>query len=658
MGEVSLLLVHLLIALILTGSAYAEDNPARQREMFQQARQAIEDGQHEAADKLVSQLDDYLLYPYLRYWQMSADLSKADNKAIDAFLQQYAEIPVTDDLRTRWLFHLARNKRSKEFLAYDNGSRNRELTCYRHIAQLDNGNKSAAWKGAKRLWLVGHSQHRACDPLFEAWEKAGGITPELRWQRVELSMNNGQTGLARYLAKSLDKAQQDKLELWRRIYTDPMRIERTEALKKDTAFNRKIIVQGLVRLANRQHAQAAPLWGRIEPHYKFSQAERNEINRALGLNYAFDGDSQALKWFEALPASARDLTVRSWAARAALRNLQWQAALDWISGMPERERNGEDWRYWQARAHEALGNKKEAATLYRLVGTERSYYGFLAADRNGDNYNLSHAPLQVDEALLTKLRQNTALQRALELHQLGLYNEARSEWGSAIAKLSQKERLAAGKLADQQQWHDRALITLAKANHFDDLDIRFPLIHMENFTQAAEGNKLDPSWVLAVARQESALVPDARSSVGALGLMQLMPETGLNIARQLKTPLTSKSELLQPETNIRLGSYYLRQVLDRFNDNTVLATAAYNAGPHRVDEWQPEQEKLDADIWVDTIPFYETRQYLRRVFAYTVFYDRRLHETPGRLDQRMPPVIHPQLDNECTKCPATAKDKS
>ncbi|MDH5784344.1 MAG: transglycosylase SLT domain-containing protein [Chromatiales bacterium] len=635
MKSFSALLGALLISIGANGQA--NDGHA-ERVLFLETKKALEQGNYEVFGRNIQQLKDYPLYPYLIYWKLRDRLGEQPPATIEAFLTSYDTLPIASHLRGAWLKRLADEKRWPEFLHFYRGG-STVMQCRLHTAQLHTGDKKSAWAGAEKLWLSGKSQPDACDDLFQAWERGGGITPALRWQRVELAMHQGNTSLARHLAKGLSGDDRETVTLWRRVYNDPTLIERSDQIKKDSARHRHIVAHGLQRLARRDAARAAKLWNKVSGKYRFSTAQNNEINRAIARNFAYDGDSRGLIWYAQITPESVTQHDRTWATRLALRQSNWRAARTWIESMPVTERQSVDWQYWQARINEQLGEQQQAEHLYHTVSGDRGYYGFLAADQIDGEYNLDHQPVDVDPAAIKALKQTPGMVRAHELYMLLLTKEARLEWESAVARMNKEEILVAGKLADEWKWYDTALLTLAKARYFSDLDIRFPLAHSGTVTREAETRDLDPSWVYAVARQESAMMPDARSPAGAMGLMQLMPSTGKAVAKRLNYPISDTEQLLVPDINIRLGAAYLRQVLDRFN-NPVLATAAYNAGPHRVDKWFPEDGHVDADIWIENMPFNETRKYVRRVMAYSVFYDQRLDKPITRLQERMPAVGH------------------
>ena len=310
--------------------------------------------------------------------------------------------------------------------------------------------------------------------------------------------------------------------------------------------------------------------------------------------------------------------------------------LNWLDRLPDSHIDEDRWQYWRARSLEMTGKKEQAQVIYETISSERSFYGFLAADKLGKDYSLNNEQLDIDPELEKSVADMPAIQRASELFQLKRYLDARREWYATTRLFDENELQAAAKIAHSWNWHDRAIIALSKAKSWNDLQIRFPVKHQDQVYKNAERSEIDPAWIYAMMRQESAFMPDAISPVGARGLMQLMPATAKSVARKLKQKYPSKYELLQPEKNIRLGTAYLKEVYQRF-ENPVLAIAAYNAGPHRVKRWLPEAD-MPADIWIELVPFKETRNYLKNVLAYTVIYAEKLDEKDIRMKQRMPSI--------------------
>jgi soluble lytic murein transglycosylase len=296
--------------------------------------------------------------------------------------------------------------------------------------------------------------------------------------------------------------------------------------------------------------------------------------------------------------------------------------------LPQEEQHTERWRYWRARALEATGRLEEARAVFLLNADSRGYYGFLSADRAGMGYHFDHHPINVSAKDLSSIEKIPAIERARELYALNRIVDARREWNHALQQLDKPQKLAAAQLAHDWNWHDRAIITFAQAQYWDDLEKRFPLAHQELVISQSNQQRINPAWAFAIIRQESAFTNDARSHAGAMGLMQLLPRTARQIARSLRIRF-HRNDLLNANTNLKLGINYLKTVKDKFKGNNVLATAAYNAGHNRV---------RPADIWIENVPFDETRNYLKRVMTYTVIYERRLGKRPTPLLERMLPI--------------------
>jgi soluble lytic murein transglycosylase len=290
-------------------------------------------------------------------------------------------------------------------------------------------------------------------------------------------------------------------------------------------------------------------------------------------------------------------------------------------------------------ALEKTDRRIQAMDEFGQLAKLRDYHGFLAADFLRWPYEMSNQPVGYTEAALGSLAQQPGFVRARELYRAELYTDARREWEQAIKGLSDADLKLAAVLASRWGWHDRAILTVARSRDYDDLALRFPLSFAEDVQRQARNYQLDAGHVYAVIRQESAFNKDARSHAGAMGLMQLMPKTGRVTARKYDIPLASTRNLFEPDKNISIGSAYLKQVMDQYDNNIVLASAAYNAGPHRVRRWLPETESRDAASWIALIPFRETRTYVQRVLAYAAIYDWRMQQKITPLHEHMPRVM-------------------
>ncbi|MGD2083616.1 MAG: transglycosylase SLT domain-containing protein [Chromatiales bacterium] len=635
---VGLLAALLGLTALAGGVATASDPLASQRARFVEAERALAAGRDADLATLRASLKDYPLYPYLEYEALKRSLRSAAPAEVRRFLETYADTPLAGRLRSAWLSRLARDGRWKSYVAFYEPTDSVVPRCRWLQALIETGRSGEAFAAVPEIWLHGRSRPKECDPALDAWRAAGRLTPELTWQRIELAFQAGEWRLARYLKRFLGPEDRRWAELWLDAHRDPdLLTRRPQAFSGDHPMRNAILEHGLERLADRDPEAALHAWESIDARFDFDSLESTRITRYLTLALAREHHPRALDYLERIEPCSDDLRLHETRIRTALGAGDWGATLSWIEALPPEARDEERWRYWRARALEMLGHRSEAADLYRSLARERSYYGFLAADRAGLEYRLDDIPVPVEPATLQTIAGRPGLRRARELRLLDRLGDARTEWQWAIRDMAAPELKAAAKLAQSWGWHDRAIFTLARTGYWDDLELRFPLEHRADIESLARTASLDPAWVYAVVRQESAFIRDARSGAGALGLMQLMPSTAGYVARKLGERPPGRFDLLDPQINIRLGSTYLKRVYDRLGGHPVLATAAYNAGPRRVESWLPAG-RLDADVWIELIPFRETRRYVQRVLTYTAIYEHRLGRAPERLSERMRPV--------------------
>jgi len=627
------------LLLLALPNAYGSDSLSTQRTNFIAAEKFLSQGKLSRYRKLKASLETYPLYPYLEYKELRRRLHKQKKNRIQRFLTQYADTPLAKRLRRTWLDHLAKRGRWQTYLEFYKPTKNVKRQCRYLHALYNSGKKEEALDQVAALWLYKKSQPKACNPIFKAWQNAGMQTEQLTWQRIQLAMAARQTSLVKYLRQFLPAEEQKWVDRWLRVHRKPQVILSSKTFAKEHTYRNAILMHGIKRLARKDGTAALHAWKLLQKRYTFSDEQRPEVERSLAYALLRDKHPESLIFLTQIEPAPDDEALREARIRAALDAHNWSTALVWLNALPEEQRTSEGWMYWRARTLEELGRTEEAKQIFRKVARERSYYGFLAADRMGLSYHLANIPLQVDTAMQQKMLARGAIARAKELHTLGRLIEARREWEFVTRDMNQDELQVAAKLAESWGWHDRAIFSLARTGYWDDLDLRFPLKYKRHIEKQASSNKLETAWVFAVVRQESAFIRDARSGAGALGLMQLMPRTARQVSKRLtgRSLRSLSSLLLKPELNIQLGSAYLRHVFDRLDQHQVLATAAYNAGPHRVTKWLPEKD-MPADLWVETVPFKETRLYLQRVLSYTVIYEQQLGHKPKRLEYRMPSV--------------------
>ncbi|VAW92233.1 Soluble lytic murein transglycosylase precursor [hydrothermal vent metagenome] len=639
--------LSLLALMVLSAPAFAYSDAQKiltQRYQYEAAQRALRLGHNKTYRRLEQKLRAYPLHSYLKLNEYTRGLRHLPTSKIKDFINENAGTPVSIRLRHRWLNSLARRGRWQIFINNYYPNNDRRMQCYFATALLKTKQTSSAYAVLEGLWLTKKSLPKQCDSPIRQWYKSGQLSKALIWQRIHLTMRGGRARLARYLARHyLPKNERFWVKMWSKIRRNPEYIIKAHAYFPEKArpeMLRWMIADGLARMARKDPPQAAKLWQKLKPVYNFTADERERILRRLSIALLKENTDEARGWIVKLDVDLVDDKLSSWHVMTAVRDQDWASALDWINRLSPELQQKPKWFYWRARALEAVGELDEARSYYLVNTDSRNYYGFLAADRIGQVYRLSHRPVNFSTKAMDKLEQIPAILRARELLALKRAADARREWNYAVARMSYPQMLTAARLASEWQWPDRAIQTLAQAKYWDDLELRFPLTHQALVINQAQKQNINPAWAFAVIRQESAFTPDAKSHAGALGLMQLMPRTARQVARRLRLRMRSTQKaLLNINTNVRLGVSYLKRVADRYNGHPVLATAAYNAGTSRVKSWLPEVgTSLPADLWVEMVPFNETRKYLKRVLTYTVIYEKRLGLPSSTLLERMQPI--------------------
>ncbi|GAB6041811.1 transglycosylase SLT domain-containing protein [Endothiovibrio diazotrophicus] len=635
----SLLLAALIATLTaLPAPAAVAGTPSlqAQRQAFLDARRAVKRGQMKRFHQLSRGLEGYLLYPYLRYEELRRNLAAAKTKEIAAFLEAHDGEAVAILLRRHWLDHLAKSKRWKAYLAFYRPDYSATRHCHYLEARLRSGKTDGLWQEVEETWLVGKSQPNACDPAFDAWRAAGGMTREQVLKRIQLAMDHRRLSLVTYLAKLLPKKEAAWVHRWQRLHRNPDKELDKLTAGADPEWRARLFAYGVKRLAIRDEEKALEVWRKRAGEFALSDELKAATERSLGLRLAYRHHPQADEVLAGLPGA--DDETRQWRIANHIWHHEWPELLGALDALPEEEAKEDRWRYWRARAMEGIGNHAEAQRLYAAAAAGNGYYSFLAAEHAGQSPQVHNEPLPVQPWVLDQLAKQPAMQRARELFELNLSSDADREWYYFTKDLDVETKRAAAKLAERWGWHHRAILTVARTGHLDDLELRFPTPYREPILNSAKQAKLDPAMVYALIRQESAFKRDARSPVGALGLMQLMPATAKRTGQLIKRPVRSNWEILDASTNIRLGTSHLNHLMHQYNDNRIFTAVAYNAGPHRIRKWLPEDEAQPADAWIEGVPFDETRGYIKRILSYTLIYEWRLGRPLTPLSKHMPEI--------------------
>ncbi|MBI5331556.1 MAG: lytic transglycosylase domain-containing protein [Betaproteobacteria bacterium] len=602
---------------------------------FLRAREAYQKGRMEAFDKAADKVPErHPLTPYLDYWRLKLQNTPAA-KARD-FIERHPDSPLANALRAELAREQGRRENWTGFrdLYRTVTAPDQELQCLELRARLVE-NERAAEVEAMTLWRTSRDLPSACDPIFAALAERGVLTLEERLLRLRLALDAGNLRLARELDARLPEEQRMSAGA---LGQAAKHAGELVAEPSDQRGQREAALYALTTLAKSDPAEAAALWEKHQARY--SENEQRYGWGQIAMHAARKHDPQALAWFTRAGASQSDLQAQ-WRARANLRAGRWLEVFNAIEAMSPPLREEAVWRYWKARALKAMNASYPANMLFARLSQEISYYGLLATEELPPRVESRPADHRVTPDELKAAQEHPGLTRALLLREYGDHANALAEWAYALRGMDDRKLLAAAELALREKWHDRAIVTASQTRELHSLDLRFISPFRDLATAYAQENNLDEAWVYGLMRQESRFVEHARSVVGARGLMQIMPGTAKWIAKQLGLSRNAHAKVGEPETNIRFGTYYLKRIYESLSQSPVLASAGYNAGPLRARKWQADTA-LEGAVYVESIPFSETREYVKKVLANAMYYRTRFGGETRPLKDRLG-VIPPRV---------------
>jgi soluble lytic murein transglycosylase len=634
-------LVWLLAAFlsVFSGSIPASGNmTVTDLEQFKSAWDAAGRGDHASFRQIKNTLQDYVLYPYLQYEDYRNRRATVPADEMSEFLETHQDWAFSAGLRRAWLKSLAKKGRWADLVAHSEGVGDTVLRCQRARGQIILKQTDGVLAEAQNLWTVGKSQPDECDPVFAWLIKNDGIPESLAWERIQLAMVAGNRHMVIYLARFVPGDHRRWLEDWQKLNrTGYSRLEKARSWP-DNEITRMITAVSLQRLARKDAGMAARKFQMLEGHFSWGDERSAALLRDIALYSAVGLEDDTGIQMARVPAVYRDSQLLEWWARFLLSRQDWTGLATIIGQLPEDTRNDDRWQYWLAQAKLRTGQQETSSESLRELAGKANYYGFLAADELGLAYNI--CPLQPDIAAveIERIASLDDFQRALELRKAGLDNWAIGEWSLATRRLPVAELKVAAALAHREAWYDRAIFALGNSGDLRFYEWRFPLIWEEEIRREATARKLDPAWVYGTIRSESAMVETARSSANALGLMQVMPATGKRVANKHGLAWQGSAQLKTTAGNLPIGTAYMSDLLQDFRNNPVLVSGAYNAGPNAVRRWLDTRPLGEAAIWVETLPYFETRDYIPRVLAFTTLYDWRMGGKVKRVSVRMPHI--------------------
>ena len=621
------LLCACLIVVASTAGAAEEDPYAAGRAAFMSARAAVVLLPTEPAGGDPPLLRQYPLYPYLVAARLSRQLELALPAAaatgsatlplddeIAAFLAQQSDQPAGRVLRSEWLESLATRRLWSRFLgAYDAGRDTQvSLRCRAFTARIALGDTAGLQDAVRETWLAPTSLPNECNAPFDWWAARGGPGPELSERRARLALDAGESALARHLAKSTPAAASLPLLQWAALIERPGPEIAALIANPGRPVEAAALLDGWQRFSRANATDAATTLARLVAARQLDTRQVSRYALAVALGLAWSRLPGALEFFDQVQPVDFDERAHEWHVRAAIWAGDWARAATAVAAMPEPLRNQSRWRYWSARANEQLGNKDAALAAYQLVLPTDNWYAIHAAARLDARNKPTLEPLRIDDAEIALVASEPAFVRTRELRLADMPAEATAEWRAAYDELTPARQVPAIGLAARWGWHLQAIAAAARLGLFNDYELLYPRPYDYDVNAAAKRTRLDVDLIYAIIRQESLYEPTAGSSAGAVGLMQLLPSTARITARRAGLPVPTRAQLELPAINIPLGTAYLADLLARFGGDTALATGGYNAGPNAVGRWLPDEQK-DLDVWVENIPYNETRTYVQRV---------------------------------------------
>jgi soluble lytic murein transglycosylase len=662
--SIRLFLLMILAAAPMAGRVAAATVPnptelSRQREQFPLVWEAAKRGPDDSWRRLAPGLESYPLFPYLELAALQHRLTQARFAEVEKFIAAWPDSLPAQIARDDFLLELARRSDWKGFLALaPETPRGKELQCDRLQAHLALGKPLDFERDVKPLWTSAVALPAACDGIVRWARDHGKLTPAVVWERIELAARAGTGGLVAALAPLLDGAERTAAERIALALSDPGKALDDAAAWPDAPRTRAAVTLAFERLARRNSELAETHWARLQTRFKLDPEQRGRVLRAVATYRATSYAPDALARLEALPAEFADDATREWRVRVALAAGDFAATLKALDALAPAQQADARWRYLRARVLVKLDRQADAAPLFGAVAQEANFHGFLAADWLQQPYAICPGAEIEAGGDDDELQRNPSLARAFEFFELDRLPEARREWDFALASLDATQRRGAADLASERGWYDRAVYTLNQGSDLRLYTLRFPLARRDQIVRAARSAGIDPAWAYAIIRAESAWTSDAHSSADAWGLMQLLPGTAAQLARATKLRYGGARDLLDPDTNITLGTRYLANMAQHYDGSPWLASAAYNAGVDPVGRWIVARDALEPDFFIETIPYKETREYVARVLAFSLIYDWRMNGTVVPLSAKLPRIgqayAPPRADapRKAVVCPA------
>ena len=599
------------------------------------AKDAVQRGDRAKLAKQLEAVRGHELEPYVEYWLLRLRLEEAGADELRDFLARQPGSYLADKLRGEWLKVLGKRR---EWDAFDAEypplvQNDQEITCYALQNRLRLADLGAL-EEARPLWFVAADLPEACMPLMEQLIADMRLTVDDLWERLRRLLEAKKLGAAKAVTAYLPANQAPSSRTLDAIADKPMRhLALLPSGFAASRLGREMALFAVQRTARIDPLQAAQQWEGIKD--RFSAADRGYIYAQLGWQGALRHLPEAIDWYAKAGNAPLSEEQAAWKARAGLRALDWVLVREAIEQMPKAMQAKPNWTYWLGRADEALGRKEEARALYQRIAGQPNFYGNLADDELGRPIMPPPRALKPAREDIDAVAALPGIRRAMALFRTDMRVEGVREWNWALRGMDDARLLAAAELAHRNEIYDRAINTADRTLALHDYSMRYLAPFREHVEPKAKALQLDAGWVYGLMRQESRFITNAKSVVGAKGLMQLMPKTASWVAKKIGLKDYHPGRTVDTDVNVTLGTNYLKMVLDELDSHPVLASAAYNAGPGRARKWRDATRPLEGAIYAETIPFNETRDYVRKVMSNAVYYAALFDGQPQSLKSRL-----------------------
>lgn len=615
---------------LLLYSSLALSQTDQQRKLFRTLYSLALQGDDQQVSNRRGPLTNYPITHYLDYALIRSKMAQLPEKEISDFKQKHPNSPLNKQLKQQLLDQLGRQKQWNTYLKYHNGFDKGNRQCWYIRARINQKQTQGLAPLIETMWMSGLSAPKSCDAAFSWWKKQGHINDALILKRIKLTFESNNFSLASHLKKQL-KVEPDWVDQAIELMKDPEAGINQSFQWPSNSELPWLIYKTSMRMAKKMPATLYQIWPNIKASHSLPEEHRFQIERTMSLFAATDYEPFSINAMKQLPPSMKDDQIHAWIVRYYLNLGQWHSVLDALKQMTLRQLSQDRWQYWTARAMAKTGKKSEAKKLFNSLRKKTNYYGFLAADHLRQDYHICKKPVT---PTLSNFSPPDAIKRAIELHHAGLLTSARREWNTQYKSLSRDEKIALAQLVKNEGWYAKAITTMADLGLWHNYDWRYPIAHESIIKKEANTSNPMPQWVMAIIKQESAWAKDAVSHANAHGLMQLIPPTAKSVAKQLGLSVNNNRDLHQPPLNIKLGVQYQKNLYKQFN-HPILVAAAYNAGEGKSIDWS-SGFSTSPDIWVETIPYKETRNYITKILSNVTIYDWLINGSPRRISSWMP----------------------